>query len=662
MEEILEYLRNELQKGKSLKSISEKFQISELEVLGYVYQLQEEGINIDYYESEGMGYLVRNNHPDMSREETYIFKEDVNEKTKVAFLSDIRMGSQYEQIKILENMYQRFQSMGITKVFILGNLVEGKYTGKTNREYGKSLISNDASSQANHFIDYFPRLPGITTYFITGKLDHSFYKELNIGEYIARKRDDLVYLGPKSCNICFNNVSLHLEQLKQGDAYTIAYPPQKYSRSMMDKESYDAVILSGGLNFQYFPEIRNTSIFSVPSVVDRTPKMISENKSNTIGTFVLEIEYTKSGKLKKLTPIISTYLPLKETYNPHDKIKNIEANTILNSADFLAIDKLYYIMRKEEAFDSLKERLGANDNELYGIIKILKQLGKDINVVNVNGELVVRKESTKRNKEQIKPRMEELHKKTFGIVSDTHYGSIYSQPSMVNTFVHECYNRGITDIFHVGDICDGDYSRIRPIHNSEVFLYGATGQLEYVVKTLPKYQGIKWYGICGSHDQTHFFNYGMDFGKELEKRRDDFTYLGQDRAYFHYDNCTIELFHPGGGTSRILSTKPQNLQDQLPSDRRIDLSLWGHYHKNYYMCYNNRHTILVPCNVAQSSFMMKNGLPNLMGDYIVTIYYDDNGYIHYIIPEAMVFTEEDVRNRDYENPRIIRNKILTRRK
>ena len=78
MEDIIEYLKNELQKGESIKSISEKFQVSELEVLGFVYKLQEEGINIDYSEKDGVGYLIRNNHPDMSREETYLFKEDIN--------------------------------------------------------------------------------------------------------------------------------------------------------------------------------------------------------------------------------------------------------------------------------------------------------------------------------------------------------------------------------------------------------------------------------------------------------------------------------------------------------------------------------------------------------------------------------------------------------
>ncbi len=81
MEELLSYLKNELQKGKTVKSISEKFGVSELEILGYVYKLKEEGVNIDYYEKEGEGYLVRNEHPDLSHVNTYYFKENPNERT-----------------------------------------------------------------------------------------------------------------------------------------------------------------------------------------------------------------------------------------------------------------------------------------------------------------------------------------------------------------------------------------------------------------------------------------------------------------------------------------------------------------------------------------------------------------------------------------------------
>ena len=80
------------------------------------------------------------------------------------------------------------------------------------------------------------------------------------------------------------------------------------------------------------------------------------------------------------------------------------------------------------------------------------------------------------------------------------------------------------------------------------------------------------------------------------------------------------------------------------------------------MMYRNIHTFLCPCNVDQSSFMMKGELPNLMGDYFLTVYYDDNGYVHYMEPEIMLFSQDDVRKNDFENPKKnIRNKILTKK-
>lgn len=113
--------------------------------------------------------------------------------------------------------------------------------------------------------------------------------------------------------------------------------------------------------------------------------------------------------------------------------------------------------------------------------------------------------------------------------------------------------------------------RIRPNHAHEVFLYGATGQKDYVLEHLPKYKGMTWRVICGSHDQTHLFNYGMDFGKTLAEERNDIIYLGQDKATINYGNCEVELFHPGGGCTRILSSKPQNGIDQFESNHKPNI-------------------------------------------------------------------------------------------
>ncbi len=672
-EEILEILETKLVKGETVANLTKLFNISEFELFGYVKKLKDKNINITFTEKSSDVKLIINNHPDYSKENTYSIKVDINKSNKIAVISDLRFGSKHEQIAMLNDMYKKFKKEGIEYVFIAGNLLEGEYKGNDAYEYGKSLISNTALGQADHLIEYYPKVEGIKTLFITGYTDHKWSKELNVGEYIASKRNDMIYLGPKSCTIHLNNVDIRLENLKkQGEAYTIAYPPQKYARSMPSYEEYDIILLGGTLTAQDFPQIRDFRIFTIPSVVERTPKMSATSQQNTMGCYVFDINFTKTGKLKRITPTLYPYyVPSKDNYltikpliisesdieEPEEKIIKVEESF------FERIDKIYKLMKKEERFVDLKNRLELTDNELYGIIDLLKQYGREVDILDIDGELVVRKTLQKRYNHIIKPPKEELHKKSFLVVSDTHYGSIYSQPSMVNTSVYEAYNKGITDIFHVGDITDGDYSRVRPIHVHEVFLYGATGQLEYTAKTLPKYKGMKWHVVTGSHDQTHLFNYGVDLGKELAKLRPDVEFLGQDRGYYYYDNCKIEVFHPGGGASRILSSNSQNGIDQMPSKTKPKMQLRGHYHKAYYMLYRNIHTLLCPCNVDQSSFMMKKELPNLMGNYFITIWYDDEGNIQYLENEAMIFNEQDVRINDWENPkRYIKNKIVTLKK
>lgn len=671
--EILDILKNKLVKGSSVNTLCEELSITDYDLFGYVKQLKDENINITFSDKGNDISLIINNHPDYTKENEYNI-EDGNEEIKIGVLSDLRFGSKNEQVAILNDMYRKFAKDGVKYVFITGNLLEGKYSGNTEHDFGKSLIYNSAEGQCDHLIDFFPKVEGIQTLFITGDTDHTWNKELNVGEYIASKREDMTYLGPKSCTVHINKSIIRLENLKkQGEAYTIAYPPQKYSRSLASYEDYDCIFLGGTLTAQDFPKIRDTRIFTIPSVVSRTPKMRSKSQQNTMGSYEFGLTFGKTGKLKRLTSFFSPYyVPSTENYltvKPLDISLSEDLDIIENKSViardekklFERFDKIYRLMKKEESFNSLKDRLDMSSNELYGLIDMLQQYGRNIDIVDIDGELVVRKYFQKRKHYEIKPPKEELHMKQFGVVSDTHYGSIWSQPSMVNTFCYEAYNRGITDMFHIGDISDGDYHSIRPDYVKHVFLYGATAHVDYAAKTLPKYPGMKWKVICGSHDESHSFNYGpFDFGVELEKRRkNDLEYIGQDKGIVYFDKCKIELFHPGGGTSRIFSTKPQNGIDQIPSNTKPNLSLRGHYHKVYYMLYRNIHMLLCPCNVDQSRFMMKNEIPNLMGDYFVTIWYDDNGDIQYIETEPMIFDQCDVRERDYENPkRNMKNKIL----
>lgn len=670
--EILDYLKEVLVKGSTVESLCKELEISDFALYGYISKLKDQEILVKVYEKSNKIEIKINNNPDLSKQYTYKIEEDLDTNTKIGVISDLRFGSKYEQISKLNDMYRKFAEDGVKYVIITGNLLEGKYSATKEDMFGNSLLFNTGLAQADHLIEYFPRVEGIQTLFITGETDHT-WKDLNVGKYIEGKRSDMTYLGPKSCNVKFNNVSIQVENLKKtGEAYTIAYPPQKYSRSLACYEDYDIILLGGTLTIQDFPRLRDSRILAIPSCVARTPLMKSKDQQNTMGSYELELQYNKLGKLKNLNSNVSFYyLPSDENYltikplnikhGEDDELIELTSNKLGGSHLFLRLDKIYKVIKKEERFNDLKNRLNVSDTELFGIIDMLQQYGREIEIVDINNELVVRKTFQKRKNYEVKPRKEELTKKEFLVISDTHYGSIWCQPSMVNTAVYEAYNRGIKDVFHVGDITDGDYSRIRPNHVHEVFLYGATGQMEYVVKNLPKYKGIKYHAIAGSHDQTHLFNYGMVLGEEIAKRRPDFEYLGQDKAYYYFDNCKMEIFHPGGGTSRILSSKPQNGIDQIPSNSKPKISLRGHYHKIYVGSIRNIITLLCGCNVDQSSFMMKNEIPNLMCNYFVSIWYDKNGDIQYFEVNPMVFDEKDVRKDDWENPKkYIKNKILTK--
>jgi len=671
--EILDYLKDVLVKGSTVENLCKELEISDFALYGYIPKLKDQEIIVKVYEKSDKIEIKINNNPDLSKQYTYKIEEDLDSNTKIGVISDLRFGSKYEQISKLNDMYRMFAKDGVKYVIITGNLLEGKYSARKEDMFGNSLIYNTGISQADHLIEYFPKVEGIETLFITGETDHT-WKDLNVGKYIESKRSDMTYLGPKSCNVKFNNVSIQVENLKKsGEAYTIAYPPQKYSRSLACYEDYDIILLGGTLTYQDFPRLRDSRILAVPSSVARTPLMKSKDQQNTMGAYELELQYNKLGKLKNLNSCISFYyLPSEENYltikplnikhGEENEFIEVTNNKLGGSELFLRLDKIYKVIKKEEKFNYLKNRLGISDTELFGIIDMLQQYGREIEIVDINNELVVRKTFQKRKNYEVKPRKEELAKKEFLVISDTHYGSIWCQPSMVNTAVYEAYNRGIEDVFHVGDITDGDYSRIRPNHVHEVFLYGATGQMQYVVDNLPKYKGIKYHAIAGSHDQTHLFNYGMVLGEEVAKRRPDFEYLGQDKAYYYFDNCKMEIFHPGGGTSRILSSKPQNGIDQIPSNTKPKISLRGHYHKIYVGSIRNIITLLCGCNVDQSSFMMKNEIPNLMCNYFVSIWYDKNGDIQYFEVNPMVFDEKDVRINDWENPKkYIKNKILTQK-
>ena len=189
------------------------------------------------------------------------------------------------------------------------------------------------------------------------------------------------------------------------------------------------------------------------------------------------------------------------------------------------------------------------------------------------------------------------------------YHSVYV---CVFIFYLSAYNRKIKTFLHCGDLLDGDFTKIRPDQNYQLFRRGFDEQTMYAVEMYPYIEGARTFFIEGSHDQTHVKNGGATPGLWISKLRDDMIYLGTPEAVIELGNVKIKMQHPGGGCARSLSYKPQIAIDEMDSNDKPNIFLQGHFHKSYGGVYRNVHFWLVPSFMNQSGFMKLNNLKSIL--------------------------------------------------
>lgn len=224
----------------------------------------------------------------------------------------------------------------------------------------------------------------------------------------------------------------------------------------------------------------------------------------------------------------------------------------------------------------------------------------------------------------------------FAIMGDTQIGSKYTQLTHLHNFYDLCAKQGIKDVYHTGDITDG--LKMRPGHEYELYEHSADGQLEAVVRSYPKRDGITTHFITGNHDASLYKHVGYDIGKAIAIQRPDMKYLGRDCAVVNITpNCTLEMRHPWDGTAYAISYKIQKMIEAMEADSKPNILAVGHYHKEETMFYRNIHAIQSACFQSQTPFTRGKGIYTVMGGFIITVRVDENGYIQGFAPEFIPY-------------------------
>lgn len=225
---------------------------------------------------------------------------------------------------------------------------------------------------------------------------------------------------------------------------------------------------------------------------------------------------------------------------------------------------------------------------------------------------------------------------TFGLIGDTHINSKYTQLTYLHKFYDICASRGIADIYHTGDIDEGEQMRMG--HQYECYTQGADDHVSEIIKNYPRREGIMTHFITGNHDASLIKRCGMNIGKAISKERPDMDYLGADVTDVHLTpNCTLRLLHPWDGSAYALSYKVQKIIEAMEADSKPNILAVGNYHKIEYFFYRSIHAFQTGTFQSQTPFMRGKGLSAHMGGWIITIDVDSKGYIQRIVPEVIPF-------------------------
>lgn len=238
-------------------------------------------------------------------EKTTIDESGMGRYLKFGLVSDNHAGSKKERLDRLEQMYDIFAKEGVGVVYHAGDITEGHgvYRGQ---EFEVAKLGQD--EQIDYVVATYPARRGITTKFITGNHDLRQYERGGIdpGPTIARRRQDLQYLGPMTASVNFKDrVKMELLHPAGGSAYALSYKAQ---RDINNRTPGDLphILAYGHFHTSFYMYYRNIHFFQVPCFKDAGLWEKRLGLNPTIGGWMVEATIG-DGQIKKMKPELYTF-------------------------------------------------------------------------------------------------------------------------------------------------------------------------------------------------------------------------------------------------------------------------------------------------------------------------------------------------------------------
>ena len=293
---IYRYMRS----GMPIEEFSDKFNysINEIEGIVELCNLYEKPISI--CEENGILVLKKNRNKMPITSKLSMYDEKLNHN-RICVVSDTHFGSIRQQLHLVNDIYKEAYYRGIDTVLHVGDIVDGFYTNRPESPRQQFLHGFD--EQASYVVDMYPKIDGITTYYILGSHDETHYKngQATLNTWIEKCREDMKYLGQDVGEILIDKVKIVLDHPGGGSAQSVSYKPQRRIE-VLSSHTKPKILLIGHYHKSYVFSYRNVHCILVPALCDKTQFQQKQGLLNAVGAYFLDIYSDQKGNIQYIEP------------------------------------------------------------------------------------------------------------------------------------------------------------------------------------------------------------------------------------------------------------------------------------------------------------------------------------------------------------------------
>ena len=319
---IAKYLKN---RRVTLEAVSQRFKVDPGLIKQLLSELEQEGQRV---ETINNFLTIRTDVPveEYGRVDPYYSHPD--NTYKFGIISDTHLGSRYERLDVVYDLFDRFKEEGVDRVFHAGNYIDGMRKNINMWDVHTHSIDGQVDYLVNNWPNY-----GIPTYAVSGDDHEGWWVQdngLDIGHFTEQRmresgRDDWHNLGYMEAYVPMVNANSGAKGRALimhpggGSAYAISHKPQKIVESLPSGTKPDIMVLGHYHKMSLIP-IRAITTIQAGCTQDQSPFMRKKNIEPYVGGWIIEAEQDpETGRILRVKPEMITYYSMgyyNEMWNP----------------------------------------------------------------------------------------------------------------------------------------------------------------------------------------------------------------------------------------------------------------------------------------------------------------------------------------------------------